>query len=329
MKGFQALLEDPSFSLDTEEAKSATTTAKKFLHWISSNGAKGATFECTIIEDFNKCIGSLHKGNQKAKNCRAKMWTEYHKFRISNDYASLWECMLKQAGICKPSSMCYQYVGHHIFKELVKISIPATSGQFQHALPPPLTYGEQNALRYVAGYILRMLRKRLQKSKHPLKKGLLLCIVDLQSDDYMDDEEEDNPDSEEATRPDTPDSEEWVRAVNRGGLVLIRDTTYDVFLAIEEEVRKRLISGEQFELSEDVMKEIADDDNVSHFWSLLDEEWEEESSAVLLQMIVNQYVKVRGFAYATSLVEQYKIDNKETTQKSKGLRKQLISQPEQ
>lgn len=66
----------------------------------------------------------------------------------------------------------------------------------------PMTYKDINALRYFAGYIPRMLRKRLRTSTHPLKDDILLCIHDL-----LDDGEETND-----------ESQDWVHHVNRGGL---------------------------------------------------------------------------------------------------------------
>jgi len=60
-------------------------------------------------------------------------------------------------------------------------------------------------------------------------------------------------------------------------------------------------------------------------WSLVSSEWEETTSDVLLEMIVNQYVKIRGFSFASAWLEEYKQSNKKTTQKSKGVRKQLIN----
>ncbi len=50
--------------MDTEQARSAHAKAEKFQQCIASNGDKAATFECTLIEDFNKCISCLHKGKK-------------------------------------------------------------------------------------------------------------------------------------------------------------------------------------------------------------------------------------------------------------------------
>ena len=42
-------------------------------------------------------------------------------------------------------------------------------------------------------------------------------------------------------------------------------------------------------------------------------------------MVARQWVKIRGFSYASAWLARYKVAQKQTTQKSKGVRKQLIS----
>ena len=152
------------------------------------------------------------------------------------------------------------------------------------------------------------MKKKLSTSTHPLKKDIILCISDLLADDG---DEEDDDD----------DSHDWVDLVDRGGLTLVNNKTFDVFVAIEYEVRNRL--GKDMELTDAVMKEIAESDQVAFFWSLLNEEWQEESSVALLHMVVSQFF---GFSYASSWIENFKATHKKTTQKSKGIRKQLISE---
>ena len=43
-------------------------------------------------------------------------------------------------------------------------------------------------------------------------------------------------------------------------------------------------------------------------------------------MIINEWVTLCGFSYASAWVEKFKVEHK-TTQKSKGVRKQLIPGP--
>lgn len=215
-----------------------------------------------------------------------------------------WKELLQLAGVSDCTPAFYQYVGNEMFKDIIRIRHPIQSSVATSSEISPMTYKDINALRYFAGYIPRMLRKRLRTSTHPLKDDILLCIHDL-----LDDGEETND-----------ESQDWVHHVNRGGLTLVNNSTFDVFLAIEE-VNKRI--GEDW--TDKVKAEIVESEDVEFLWSLVCGDWEEGSSKALLQMIVNQYVKIRGFSYSSKLMEEYKAANKKTTQKSKGIRKQLIS----
>lgn len=268
--------------------------------------SKFRTFGTEIVAMLNDCI--QHKICKKAKKNREKMWNAYHTLRVSGSYLALWKKLAEEVGITGITTpVFYQYVGHQIFKELIKLRHPLVTTS--DSTPPPLTSEEISGLRYTAGYILKSIRKKLKTSTHPFKDDILLCIFDMLDDG---DEEDDA-------------SQEWVKAVNRGGLTLVNNATFDVFLAIEEEVRKAI--SDSVDLSEEVMTKIASSDDVIFFWSLVCGDWEERSSEALLQMVVNQYVKIRGFSHANALVEKFKKGNKKTTQKSKGIRKQLISQP--
>ena len=42
---------------------------------------------------------------------------------------------------------------------------------------------EKNVIRFIGGYILRALKKKMERSLQPLKKELLLCLSDLLEDD--------------------------------------------------------------------------------------------------------------------------------------------------
>ena len=68
-------------------------------------------------------------------------------------------------------------------------------------------------------------------------------------------------------------------------------------------------------------------DDVQFYWSMVASNWEDEVADVLLEMIIDEYVKIRGHSTASAWLEQYKRDSKKQVQKSKGVRKQLISKP--
>ena len=57
--------------------------------------------------------------------------------------------------------------------------------------------------------------------------------------------------------------------------------------------------------------------------SILTANRSDDVATTILEMVVDLWITVRGFSLAGAWVEEYKITQKKTTQKSKALRKQL------
>lgn len=77
--------------------------------------------------------------------------------------------------------------------------------------------------------------------------------------------------------------------------------------------------------SDKIKEDIALDADVQFIWHLISADWDEEVSTTLLDMIISEWVKIRGFSYTSALIEAHEDNEKKTIQKSKGLRKQLQS----
>ena len=67
-----------------------------------------------------------------------------------------------------------------------------------------------------------------------------------------------------------------------------------------------------------------EDEDVAFYWSMLSADWEECDSQALLELVVNMFVTIRGFSFASAWVEKYKTASAKSLQKSKGLRTTLI-----
>ena len=308
----ETLLSDKSFNSPSPLAQSARarSVAQHFIQWISCNKDRVGVIEDELTGMMRSCF--RHKRKRQA-TYREVMWEKYHTLRTSNGYCYLWEMIQKEVmgSDSVPCPIFYQNVGHCMFKQMIKLHHPLMPQSDSLTTPPPITYEEMNTLRYVAGYIPRLLRKRLEKSTHKLKDDIKLCIYDLLDDG--DEDEEDNS------------TKDWVNIINRGGLTLVNNMTFDVFVAIEEEVRKIIHKANSIpNFNDHTKKSVVESEAVQFFWSMLSVEWEEESGDVLLEMIVNQYITVRGFSLASAWMEKFKQVSKITTQKSKGIRKELI-----
>ena len=119
-----------------------------------------------------------------------------------------------------------------------------------------MTFEEQNALRYVAGYVVRKVYERLEYSL-PNKKNMLDCLEEING-------EEANADK---------GTEEWTNMINRGGLWNVNDLLYSLFVAFEEVIRQHLtietikkqLPGAKAEL----IHNINSNENVTFQWQAL------------------------------------------------------------
>ena len=101
-----------------------------------------------------------------------------------------------------------------------------------------------------------------------------------------------------------------------------------MFASMEIELRQNLhatIASESSGVKDIAVESILANDDVLFYWSTLSGNWEKEEADVLLRMIVEHWVTVRGFSFTSAFMEKFKQSNKKTIQKTKGLRKTLIS----
>ena len=203
----------------------------------------------------------------------------------------------------------FQFVTDVIMEELVKRYFPVPVGTVGHECEVTLDYEEHNAIRYTAGYVVRALAKKIDHSNHPHKRELGLCLAELE---------------EESNDGDHP-SEDWLKAVDRGGLKHVSDITYMLFTAMERALRVQLGNKDASALSgiKESSTAICSDEDVLFYWSMLSVNWGEETAQVLLCKIVEHWVTLRGFSHASAFIEKYKQSSKKNIQKSKGVRKRL------
>ena len=87
----------------------------------------------------------------------------------------------------------------------------------------------------------------------------------------------------------TNDSQDWVQLINRGGLTRVNNTTFEMFVAMEYELRQHIHQGQALNL-EHITTTITENEDVLFLWSLVSTDWEDSSASALLQMVVNQWV---------------------------------------
>ena len=121
------------------------------------------------------------------------------------------------------------------------------------------------------------------------------------------------------------ESEKWMHLVDRGGLVAIDNITYDFLVEVELELRRHftIANATDQSLKELALQGIIQNENVLFYWELISINWESTEASELMKLMIQHYITIRGFSFASAFIEKYKQSSNKTTQKSKGLRKRL------
>ena len=241
------------------------------------------------------------------------MWSRYHRVRTSPVFTKRWTEFIHLSTSQEQSAppILFQYVTDIVFKNLIETTFPSKVTKTNQSAPT-ISTEEEKVIRYAAGYILRTLKRKLQRSSNPLKKHMIAAITDLVGDELNDVDEE---------------STKWVQSVDCGGLVHISNNVFLFFCSIEEALRVHFKLSNTEPLSSGmkstIMTEIIENDNVVFHRSLVATTEDDDTQQELLKQIVDHWVTIRGFSFARSWMEIFKQSNKKGTQRAKALRKGL------
>lgn len=169
---------DEGFSLPTLPASNARVCANKLLDWIAVNKGPSAIAAKSLVQLLQGCFHdskSLHVA-------REKMWRKYYGLRSSEQFRDTWRDILKNIN-CEPCPIFYQFVTDKIMESLIndyyRLQLEAIN------TVAPLDCEDHCALRYTAGYVFRALKKKVEKSAHPLKSEIRLCLMEIMEDNGM------------------------------------------------------------------------------------------------------------------------------------------------
>ena len=291
-------------------------TAKKLLSWCvdAANLSTMTSFTFELLKRLNGCITSSCRRKVSHAKCLEKIWGTFHQERCSKSFKSLWEEFLVMSINCNDADpIFYQYITDYIFEMALKEKFPIKEKEACAETQETLSYEEENSLRFIAGYLLRAIEKKIKHSSLLMKKDILVCILDLLEDD-------DEPYDE---------SSDWVKLRDRGGLNHVSNNMFMLLYNMELEVKAYIASNtkqpaDRFNLKDVLSKKLQSNVDIEYYWELVSENWGEKESSTLLSLIIDHWITVRGFAYASTWMEMYKNATKKKVQKSKGIRKTLL-----
>ena len=313
------IIDDDLFKLHLPIASMCREHALALKEWIGKPSRKTIVdeFLAELGENLSEVVTCLTNGKKLCAG-REKMWTSYHKLRTSENFRMCWKtffsnCLSEKTSEIHP--VLYQRLTEILYKKMLGRKMALNRTTAGEADCDPLTITEENALRYAAGYVCRQVKKKIKRSAHPheLKEELLSCMDKMR--EY----------GEEAI---TDDSSRWTCIIDRGGLWHINDNLYRVFYAMEEEVRMYLRKNlhRQTTHNEPLLCDIVtSNENVLFHWCIAMAACHEKATNILLKELAMQWITVRGFAYTSGWIEQYKQGKKTALQKKKSLRTSLQS----
>lgn len=324
-KAVSITVDDDDFKIPSTLAEASRKSALGLLSWMEKDEHKEKVevFADAITTELGKAFASSSKSLQTR---REKMWGQYHTVRTSSKFIQLWVQFLNETST-EPLPTLYQHLTSLMFAELVKEKFPVVDTQLSECSEEltSLGYDEANAMRYVAGYVCRAVRKKITASHSPLQQELLLALWELLEDESVHCSE----DEEVSLQHQQPSSCDWIGLVDRGGLVHVNTEAFMLFTAIEGVVRshyrvdnlKAVTDGRRHELTQ----RICANEDVQFQWCMISVDMPEDVALMLLKLIVDMWVTIRGFSFVKCYLELYKQQQKKITQRSKGLRKELFT----
>ena len=303
IKALRVILEDKSFEIKTPATVKARESAQKFLEWCLGNSDSVEAFSKQLTESLQTVIcNSVTKSFRYNKE---KLWREFYLLRCSKEFIKQWTDFLPTT--TPPiEPIIYQHLTDVVLKFLLQDYFKI---EYLNEEAAEMNENERNALHYVAGYVCRKLRTKIERENHKLKEEMILCLMDLVKDQ--------NP------HPCGAD-EEWTNLVDRGGLWHVKSTTYQLFCAIECQIREVLsvLLKPSPPSKVEMIKTIVSNEDVQFYWLIATAEFEiddKETLEVLLAKIVQELLTIRGFSKAGAWMEKFKQTTKKPTQRARSL----------
>ena len=298
------IINDESFTIETEGNTICLQIAKEMVKVFGSPSVVCKELADWLITTLQEIIETSKRQRGKRKDTinQEKLWSKYHETTSSDDFKKSWEKFLTVLQLDQ-EPMFYQHVTDETFDMLIKKAV-VLAEEVPTNDTKPLTFEEENATRYVGGYVVRVLRQHKNCSSI---RHIMEAMIDAS-----------------AKGP----AQEWTKAIDRGGLMHISNEAFRLFQSIELSVRRYLTVKNTASMDntfkEHLTKCIVEDEDVAFYWCLLGYS-DDEYGETCLNMIVDKWVTIRGFSFARSMMEMYKQAAKTGTEKAKSLRTKLFT----
>ena len=314
MATLRAIIELEELKKDTDTTKKVLLSAKRVLASYEAGEERVTQLLTAMNEKFSSMIDSVQHYRSTVTR-RDKLWVLFHRF-TTEDGRTLCDRCDKDMGLTAPD-MFWQLLMEKEFIAIVTKQQASQSG-VSTSSPRKLTYIEENAVRYTAGYIIRKLEGKYSRIK---TEEAAECCTALQE----------MGGKVKSKVPSEHQSCDWTKLTDRGGLYHVEDLVYELFVTIELIVDKELSTifstkGEGLEkVKKDKLSWVCNDEDVQFLWCMISPATIEEERVrqQLLQDIVHLWITTRGHSKARRVKEDYKREKGKSVKGKHSLRKEL------
>ena len=310
-----------------EELKKATvvtssvlTTARTLLQLKDDSSKLKSLSELTreLEKKYSESLKKV-KSYKLAATKRDKLWRFFHQFSLNEGYTACKKC--DKAMELNAHEMFWQlFLEKGFLREVNKALKPSLASDTACASRPrEVSDVEENAIRYIAGYVIRKLEVKYAKQKTESGMECTTALKEMAGQLH--------------TRQKITEhhSANWTCLVDRGGLYHVEDIVYYLFVALELIADKELSTilerkGKDIEkIGKGKLQWLCEDEEIQFIWCLISPLTIQEESVRqnLLRDIVHLWVTTRIHSKLKQLKEEWKKSKAEAIKGKKALRKQL------
>ena len=115
-----------------------------------------------------------------------KIWEKYHQLRISGLFKEEWNKFFL-VSLSRPAlPTVFQSISHRVFKCLLEEEFKVEEHKRLEGISCAITWEEENALRYVSGYVCRKVPQKIGASNLKTKQEMIQLCVELSGDEDSD-----------------------------------------------------------------------------------------------------------------------------------------------
>ena len=319
------ILELEELRKDTSITKRIVASTQRLLTLEQESEGHLERLVATMRDAFNRMLQSVQQCRLVTTK-REKLWVLFHRFSLEDGIEICKACDVA-LNLSAPETF-WQLLLEKEFLKAITMSEQAqasssTAQTSDSTSARQLTFVEENAVRYTAGYIIRKLEK---KYSHKNTQENMECLRALRE-----------MAGKLSTRPQDAtscsQSSKWTRLTDRGGLYHVEDVVFELFVVLEHITDKELTSifktkGKGIEkVQKEKLSWICDDEDVQFLWCMVSPSTIESDDVrqCLLREIAYLWITTRGYSKAHRIKEDHKKAKGKGLKGKHSLRKELAS----